>query len=155
MGKDWADPFVPHPKMFQTFYVSFFFWILLLSNCIFTLINDLLQRINQGFKPNSLLVLLHCGSVKAQSFPLNNVLICLFIFQFMLLFHCILTFMNDLFQRESQFFKPTSLSVLLHCGVGKDWVGPLFPPSKMLCLFYLTLSHLDNATHSSFLNTYE
>ena len=47
----------------------------------------------------------------------------------MLLFHCILTLMNDRFQRENQVFKPNILFVLLHCGVGKDWAGPFFPPS--------------------------
>ena len=46
----------------------------------------------------------------------------------MLLFHCILTLMNDIFQRENQVFKPNILFVLLHCGVGKDWAGPFFPP---------------------------
>ena len=38
------------------------------------------------------------------------------VFQFMLLFHCILTLMNDRFQRENQVFKPNILFVLLHCG---------------------------------------
>ena len=47
----------------------------------------------------------------------------------MLLFHCIFTLMNDLFQREYQVFNPTRLLVLLHCWVGKDWAGPFFPPS--------------------------
>ena len=45
----------------------------------------------------------------------------------MLLFHCILTLMNDRFQRENQVFKPNILFVLLHCGVEKDWAGPFFP----------------------------
>ena len=55
----------------------------------------------------------------------------------MLLFHCILTLMYDLFQKENQVFKPTSLLVLLHCRVGKDWAGPIFPPPKCS---YLILS---------------
>ena len=46
----------------------------------------------------------------------------------MLLFHCILTLMYDLFQRENLVFKPTSLLAFLHCRVGKDWAGPFFPP---------------------------
>ena len=52
----------------------------------------------------------------------------------MLLFHSILTFMKDLYQSENQVFNPTRLLVLLHCGVGKDWAGPFFPPSKILDL---------------------
>ena len=33
--------------------------------------------------------------------------------------------------------------VLLHCGVGKNWAGPFFPPSKMLGSFYLSFRLLD------------
>ena len=42
------------------------------------------------------------------------------VFWFMLLFHCILTLMNDRFQRENQNIKLNILFVLLHCGVVKD-----------------------------------
>ena len=52
----------------------------------------------------------------------------------MLLFHCILIFMKDLFQSENQVFNPTRLLVLLHCWVGKDWAGPFFPPPKSFTL---------------------
>ena len=55
------------------------------------------------------------------------------VFRFMLLFHCILALMNDWFQRENQVFKPNILFVLLHCGVGKDWAGPFFPPPPPKC----------------------
>ena len=59
------------------------------------------------------------------------------VFRFMLLFHCILTLMNDRFQRENQVFKPNILFVLLHCGVGKDWAGPFFPPPLQNVLIFL------------------
>ena len=58
----------------------------------------------------------------------NNTIV---VFWFMLLFHCILTLMNDRFQRENQVFNPNILFVLLHCGVGKDWAGPFFPPPPL------------------------
>ena len=64
--------------------------------------------------------------------PIQNIPIFLFIFSvfwIMLLFDCLWTLMNDLFQRKNQVFKPTSLSILLHCGVGKDWADRLFSPS--------------------------
>ena len=77
------------------------------------------------------------------------------VFWIMLLFHCILTLMNILFERENQVFKPNSLFVLLHCGVGKDWVGPFFPPSKMFRSFYLSFSLLDYATLWLYLNNFE
>ena len=60
----------------------------------------------------------------------------------MRLFHCILTLMYDLFQRENLVFKPTSLLVLLHCRVGKDLrPAQSFPPPKCS---YLILSPLQN-----------
>ena len=58
----------------------------------------------------------------------------------MLLFHCILTLMYDLFQRENLVFKPTSLLVLLHCRVGKDWAGPIFPPFQNVPVFIFIFS---------------
>ena len=65
------------------------------------------------------------------------------VFRFMLLFHCILTLMNDRFQRENQVFKPNILFVLLHCWVGKNWASQFFPPSKLLGSFYLSSRLLD------------
>ena len=65
------------------------------------------------------------------------------VFRFMLLFHSILTLMKDLYQSENQVFNPTRLLVLLHCGVGKDWAAPFFPPSKMFRSFYLSSRLLD------------
>ena len=45
--------------------------------------------------------------------------------------------MNDLFQKENQVFKPNSLFVLLHCGVGKDWAGPFFPLQNVLIFVFI------------------
>ena len=64
-----------------------------------------------------------------------------FVFQFMLLFHSILTFMKDLYQSENQVFNPTRLLVLLHCWVGKTGPAHSFPPpSIMLGSFNLLFS---------------
>ena len=71
------------------------------------------------------------------------------------LFVCIWTLLNDLFQSENKVFKPTSLLVLLHCGMGKDWASPIFPPSKMFRSFYLSFSFFDYGALSWHLNTYE
>ena len=35
------------------------------------------------------------------------------------------------------------VSVLVHCGVGKNWAGPFFPPSRMFGSFYLSSRLLD------------
>ena len=48
------------------------------------------------------------------------------VFRFMLLFHCILTLMNDGFQRENQVFKPNILFVCYIVGLGKT--GPAHSP---------------------------
>ena len=71
----------------------------------------------------------------------------------MLLFHSILIFMKDLYQSENQVFNPTRLLVLLHCGVGKDWAGPFFPPSKMFGSFYLSSRLLDYVILLLYLNS--
>ena len=123
--------------------------------------NELFQREDEVFKPNSLLVLLHCVVGKNwadQFFPppkCFDLSIDHLVFRFMLLFHCILTLMNDLLQEENQVVKPNSLFVLLHCWVGKDWAGPFFPPSEMFQSFYLSFSLLDYTTLRLYLNTYE
>ena len=61
--------------------------------------------------------------------------------------------MKDLYQSENQVFNPTTLLVLLHWGVGKDWAGPFFPSSKMYWSIYLYLSILNYAALSLHLNT--
>ena len=71
----------------------------------------------------------------------------------MLLFHCILTFMKDLFQSQNQVSNPTRLLVLLHCWVGKDWAGTFFPSSKMYLSIYFSFSLLNYAALSLLLNT--
>ena len=43
--------------------------------------------------------------------------------------------------------------VLLHCGVGKNWAGPFFPPSKMLWSFYLSSRLLDYVILLLYLNS--
>ena len=54
----------------------------------------------------------------------------------------------DLYQAENEVFKPNSLLVLLHCGVGNDWAGL---QNASIFLFYLSSFLLCY----SYLNTYE
>ena len=99
LGKDWAGPFFPPSKIFRSF-------------CY--IMGWGKTGLAHSFPPP-----------KSFDFSIDRL-----VFHFILFFHCILTLMNDLFQRENQVFKPNSLFVLLHCGVGKDWAGPFFPPPK-------------------------
>ena len=107
---------------------------------------DLYQNENQVFNPTRLLVLLHCGAGKDWAGPffppsliLDLSIDCL-VFRFMLLSHCILIFMKDLFQSENQVFNPTRLLVFLHCWVGKTAPAHSFPPPKCIDLYiYLSV----------------
>ena len=144
MGKDWAGPFFPPSLIFPSSIDHFVFRFMLLFHSILTFMKDLYQSENQVFNPTRLLVLLHCGVGKDWAGPISfpppksfDLSIHQLVFRFMLLFHCILTLMNDRFQRENQVFKPNILFVLLHCGVGKDWAGPFFPPPLQNVLIFL------------------
>ena len=159
MGKDWAGPFFPPSLIFRSSIDGFVFRFMLLFHSILTFMKELYQSENQVFNPTRLLVLLHCGVGKNWAgpfFPPSLIFrssIDRFVFWFMLLFHSILTFMKDLYQSENQVFNPTRLLVLLHCGVGKNWAGPFFPPSKMLGSFYLSSRLLDYVILLLYLNS--
>ena len=169
MGKDWAGPFFPPSLIFRSSIDRFVFRFMLLFHSILTFIKDLYQSENQVFNPTRLLVLLHCWVGKDWAGPffpppkssdLSIDQLQFVVFRFMLLFHCILTLMNDRFQRENQVFKPNILFVLLHCGVGKDWAGPFFPPPPPPPLqnvqsFYLSFSLSVNVILLLYLKTYE
>ena len=153
-----AHSFPPH-KCFNLSINCLVFRFMLLFHCILTFMKDIFKSQNQVFNPTRLLVLLHCGVGKNWAgpfFPPSLIFrssIDCFVFRFMLLFHSILTFMKDLYQSENQVFNPTRLLVLLHCGVGKDWVGPFFPPSKMFRSFYLSSRLLDYVILLLYLNS--
>ena len=137
---------------------------MLLFHSILTFMKELYQSENQVFNPTRLLVLLHCLVGKDWAgpfFPPSKIFrsfywsVTIVVFRFMLLFCCNLTLMNDRFQRENQVFKPNILFVLLHCGVGKDWAGPFFPPLLNLSIFYWSFRLLVCVTFSLYFNIYE
>ena len=143
VGKDWAGPFFPPSKMLGSFYLSSrildYVILLLYLNSL-----NLNQAENQDFKPTSLFVIVGWGKTGlAHSFPPPQSLdrsIDRFVFWFMLLFHCILIFMKDLFQSENQVFNQTRLLVLLHFWVGKTGPAHSFSPPKCIDLYiYLSV----------------
>ena len=134
-----AHPFPPPYKMFRSLFLSF---SLLDYTTLSQYLNTYELSIPMGgssFQANKFIGNRRVGKTgpahnsspppqkKKKSFDLS---IDRLVFWFMLLFHCILTFMNDIFQRKNHLLKPNSLFVLPDCGVGKDWAGPFFPPSK-------------------------
>ena len=135
-----AHSFLPS-KCFDLSIYHLVFCFMLVFYYILILMNDLFQRENEVFKPNSLFVLLHCGWGKtgpAHSFPTPqcfDLFIYLSVFWIMLLFDCIWTLMNELFQREDEVSKPNSLLVLLHYRVGKDPASTFFPPLQNVLIF--------------------
>ena len=113
-GKRLGQPIHSPPPPIKCFDLSFYlsvFWIILLFHSILTLMNYLFQWEDRVFKLTSLLVIVGWGRLgqpiilpppqkKKKSFDLS---IDRLVFWFMLLFPCILTFMNDIFQRKNHF----------------------------------------------------
>ena len=132
--------------------LSIFYWSFRLSDYVtlslyFNIYERPIPKWESSFQSNKIIgtsTLLGGERLDGHSFPPPksfDLSIDQLVFQFMLLFHCILTLLKYWFQRENQVFKPNILFVLLHCGVGKDWAGPFFPPpSKMFWSFYLSFS---------------
>ena len=134
-GKTGPAHSFPPPKSFDLSIDQLVFRFMLLFHSILTFMKDLYQSENQVFNPTRLLVLLHCWVGKdwagpffppPKSFALS---IDQLVFRFMLLFHCILTLMNDRFQRENQVFKPNILFVCYIVGLGKT--GPAHSPPPL------------------------
>ena len=102
----------------------------------------------------------------AQSSPLQNVPISFFplppkfldlsiyclVFRFMLLFTCIWTILNDLFQREIKFLTNKLIGTSTLWG-GEKLGGPILSPSKMLGSFYLSSRLLDYSILLLYLNS--
>ena len=145
MGKDWAVPFFPPSLIFRSSIDRFVFRFMLLFHSILTFMKDLYQSENQVSIQQDYWYFYIVGWGKtgpAHSFPPPksfDLSIDQLVFWFMLLFHCILTLMNDRFQRENQVFKP---NIFLYCYiVGWGKTGPAHssppppppppPPSKM------------------------
>ena len=109
---------------------------MLLFHSILTFMKDLYQSENQVFNPTRLLVLLHCWVGKDWAgpfFPPSKIFWSFYWSVSLSAYVTLSLYLNTYewpkrFQRENQVFKPNNFFVLLHCGVGKDWAGPFFPP---------------------------
>ena len=132
-GKTGPAHSFPPPKCSDLSIYPLDFLIMLFFCCIITLL--IIPSRESSFQTNKFIRNCRVGKDWAGPFFPPSLIfrssIDRFVFQFMLLFHSILSFMKDLFQSENQVFNPKRLLVLLHCWVGKDWAGPFFPPSKI------------------------
>ena len=134
MGKDWAGPFFPPSLIFLSSIDRFVFWFMLLFHSILTFMKDLYQSENQVFNPTRLLVLLHCWVGKDWAgpfFPPSKIFWSFYwsvsLSAYVTLSLYLNTYEWPIPKRESS-FQTKHFFVLLHCGVGKDWAGPFFPP---------------------------
>ena len=137
MGKDWAGPFFPPSLIFRSSIDSFVFRFMLLFHSILTFMKELYQSENQVFNPTRLLVLLLCWVGKEWAgpfFPPSKIFrsfylsVTIVVFWFMLLFHCVLTLMNDLFQKRIKFSNQTFYLYCYIVGWGKTGPAHSFPP---------------------------
>ena len=135
-------------------------YVMLLFHSILTFMKDLYQSENQVFNPTRLLVLLHCWVGKEWAgpfFPPISIMLwfsiyCL-VFRFMLLFDCIWTILNDLFQREIKFLNQQVNWYFYIVGWGKTGPAHSFPPPKCLGSFYLSSRLLDYVILLLYLNS--
>ena len=134
---------------------------MLLFHSILTFMKYLYQSENQVFNPTRLLVLLHCWVGKDWAgpfFPPAKIFWSFYWSVSLSVYVTLSLYLNTyewLIQRWFQVFKPNILFVLLHCGVGKDWAGPFFPPSLIFGSFYWSLRLLVYVTLSLYLNINE
>ena len=119
------------------------------------------ERIKLSNQFIRLLVLLHCGVGKDWAGPFSppppHKMFWSFFLSFSLLEYTTLSLYLNTYEwsipmRESSF---QTNKFIGNCGVGKDWAGPFFPPSKIFRSFDWTLSFSVYVTLSLYLNTYE
>ena len=174
MGKDWAGPFFPPSLIFRSSIDRFVFRFMLLFHSILTFMKELYQSENQVFNPTRLLVLLHCWVGKdwaGQFFHPSKIFrsfylsVTIVVFRFMLLFHCILTLMNDLLpKRESSFQTKHFICTATLWGgerLGRPILSPPPPPPSPLLnvliflLIFQSFSLSVNVILLMYLKTYE
>ena len=134
VGKDWASPFFPPSKICRSFYWSFSLSVFVTLSMYLNTYEWSIPKRECSSQPKKFFctATLWGGKRLGQPilFPLENVLIFLFIFQslgsccsFMASYHLWMICFKERIK-----FKSNNLLVLLHWWVGKDWAGPFFPP---------------------------
>ena len=113
-----------------------------LFNCIVTLMNGLFQKENPFFKnkfivTSTLWVGERMGLPNVSPPRCSDFSFYISVLLIILLFYCILTIMCDLFQRNNQVFKPTSVLVLLQYGLEEAWAGPIIPLQNVPIILFI------------------
>ena len=144
MGKDRAGPFFPPSLIFWSFY-----WLLSLSvyvtlSLYLNIYKRPIPKRESSFQSNKIIgtsTLLGGKDLAGPFFPSSKMYWSIYLSFSLLNYAALLLHLNTnvwpVQKRESS-FQTTSILVLLHCRVGKDWAGPIFPPSKIFLSFYLS-----------------
>ena len=115
--------YCPPSKMFWCIYLSFSLSVYVTLSLYSNNYEWPIPKREFSFQPTSLLELLDFGVGKRMGLPYvsppkcSNLSFYISVLLIILIFYCILTIMNDIFQRNNQVFNPTSLLVLLPYGV--------------------------------------
>ena len=110
---------------------------------ILKFMKDLYQSENQVFNPTRLFVLLHCWVGKDWAgpfFPPSKIFWSFYWSVSLSVYVTLSLYLNTyewpIPKRESS-FQTKHFFVLLHCGLGKEWAGPFFPPPLQNVLIFL------------------
>ena len=135
MGKDWACPFFPPSLIFRSFRLSVYVTLSL----YFNIYERPIPKWESSFQSNKIIYwyfyIVGWGKTgPAHSFPPPSIMLgsfnLLFSLSVMLLFDCIWTILNDLFQREIKFLNQQVNWYLYIVGWGKTGQVHSFPPPK-------------------------
>ena len=144
MGKDWAGPFFPPSLIFRSFYWLFSLSVYVTLSLYLNFYERPFPRRESSFQSNKIIgtsTLLNGKDWASPFFPSSKMYWSIYLSFSLLNYAALSLHLNTnvwpVQKRESS-FQTTSISVLLHCRVGKDWAGPIFPPSKIFLSFYLS-----------------
>ena len=144
MGKDWAGPFFPPSLIFQSFYWLFSLSVYVTLSLYLNIYERPFPKRESSFQSNKIIgtsTLLGGKDWAGPFFPSSKMYWSIYLSFSLLNYAALSLHLNTnvwpVQKRESS-FQTTSILVLLHCRVGKDWAGPIFPPSKIFLSFYLS-----------------
>ena len=144
MGKDWASPFFPPSLIFRYFYWLFSLSVFVTLSLYLNIYERPIPKWESSFQSNKIIgtsALLGGKDWAGQFFHSSKMYWSIYLSFSLLNYAALSLHLNTnvwpVQKRESS-FQTTSILVLLHCQVGKDWAGPIFPPSKIFLSFYLS-----------------
>ena len=143
-GKDWAGPFFPPSLIFRSFYWLFSLSVYVTLSLYLNIYERPIPKRESSFQSNKIIgtsTLLGWKDWAGPFFPSSKMYWSIYLSFSLLNYAALSLHLNTNVwpgQKRESSFQTTSILVLLHCRVGKDWAGPIFPPSKIFISFYLS-----------------